>query len=77
MGWEEEGGGDRRRGWDRNSRGGGKWDGINNGWDGNGNRRGKRWGNGGGPVEVAVFLGRGGGRGRGQHYTPIFIIYFF
>jgi hypothetical protein len=34
-------------------------------------------GNGGAAVRIAFFLGEGRGRGGGQHYTPIFIIFFF
>jgi hypothetical protein len=36
-----------------------------------------RGGNGGAVDRIAVFLGEGGGRGEGQHYTPIFTIFFY
>jgi len=35
-----------------------------------------RGGNGGAAIRIAIFLGEGGGRGEGQHYTPIFTIFF-
>jgi len=36
-----------------------------------------RGGNGGATIRIAFFLGERGGRGRGQHYTPIFTIFFY
>ena len=44
---------------------------------GNKNEGGNGINEGVGPVEVGVFLGEGEGWGGGQHYTPIFITYFF